>query len=59
MIIQTQLLRPMETNISLAKLTITDLARELEKVLWADPFKAVYWKGKMISPTLASSFLRY
>lgn len=45
--------------ININRLTIADLARELQNVIKADPFKAVYWKGKMISPTLPDSRMIY
>lgn len=45
--------------ITLHHLTITDLARIMGDIIKCDPFKAVYFRGKMISPTLPSSFMAY
>ncbi len=48
-----------DTPVRINKLTITDIARTMTEIIKCDPFKAVYFRGKMISPTLPSSFMAF
>ncbi len=50
---------PLATPVKIRRASLEDISRAMQKLLDCDPWEAVYFRGKMISPTLPSAFMTF